>query len=73
MLVLSRKDGESVCISHGIQVKVLSIRGGTVKLGFEAPADIVIRREEISETVETTSPHVAPKRAIKAPCLAGAS
>jgi carbon storage regulator len=73
MLVLSRKNGESVCISHGIQVKVLAIRGGTVKLGFEAPADIVIRREEIQKTAETASPPVARKRVLKALCLAGAS
>jgi carbon storage regulator len=47
MLVLSRKNGESICISQGIEVKVLSIRGGTVKLGFSAPANVQIRRREI--------------------------
>lgn len=73
MLVLSRKNGESVCISHGIQVKVLAIRGGTVKLGFDAPADVVIRREEIQSVTEPLAAHVARKGVPKAICLAGAS
>ncbi len=47
MLVLSRKNGESVWISHGIEVKVLAIRGSTVKLGFSAPPEVLIRREEV--------------------------
>lgn len=73
MLVLSRKSGESVCIGHGIQVKVLAIRGGTVKLGFAAPPEIAIRREEVPKAVEA-SPPVAPRKpAAKAACLAGAS
>lgn len=72
MLVLSRKNGESVCISHGIQVKVLAIRGGTVKLGFDAPADVVIRREEIQDRAEPKTPRIVRKASLKALCLAGA-
>ncbi len=52
MLVLSRKNGESVWISHGIEVKVLAIRGSTVKLGFSAPPEVLIRREEVLSTRE---------------------
>jgi carbon storage regulator len=48
MLVLSRKNGESVYISRGIEVKVLSISRNTVKLGFSAPPQVNIRRQEIS-------------------------
>jgi carbon storage regulator len=47
MLVLTRKDGEAVLIDGVIRVKVLGIQGGRVKLGFSAPPDIAVQREEI--------------------------
>ncbi len=47
MLVLSRKSGECVRIGESIEVKVLEIDGGRVKLGFSAPADVHIQRDEI--------------------------
>ena len=47
MLVLSRKSGESVCIGSDIEVKVLDIRGGRVRLGFSAPSKVEIQRREI--------------------------
>jgi len=50
MLVLSRKHGECVRIGESIEVKVLEIDGGRVKLGFSAPPDVAIQREEIRGT-----------------------
>jgi carbon storage regulator len=47
MLVLTRKTSERVIIGETIEVKVLEIRGGKVKLGFQCPPEISIRREEI--------------------------
>jgi carbon storage regulator CsrA len=47
MLVLTRKNGETISIGRGIEVKVLSINRHAVKLGFSAPPDVVIRREEL--------------------------
>ena len=44
MLVLTRKDGESVCLGHGIKVTVLSSCKGRIRLGIEAPADVAISR-----------------------------
>ena len=49
MLVLRRKRGEAVVI-HGqkkIIVKVLREENGIVTLGFDAPKDIHVDREEI--------------------------
>ena len=56
MLVLMRKNGETVCISPKIEVKVLSISRNVVKLGFTAPPQINIRRQEISARCQTASP-----------------
>ena len=47
MLILTRKQNESVIIDDDIKVTVLSDRHGQVKIGIEAPADVEIWREEI--------------------------
>ena len=47
MLVLTRKSGERIRISHNIEVTVLAIRGGKVKLGLSGPPDVLIQREEV--------------------------
>ena len=47
MLVLSRRSGESVQIGAHIEVKVLEISGGRVKLGFTAPPDVAIQRDDV--------------------------
>lgn len=47
MLVLSRKRGEKVVIGGNIVVTFIEQRGNKIRLGFEAPPDIVIHREEI--------------------------
>ena len=47
MLILSRRPGESVKIGDEVTVKVLGIRGVQVRLGFEAPRDVAVHREEI--------------------------
>ncbi len=49
MLVLSRKSGECVQIGRCIEVKVLEINGNKVKLGFTAPPDVAIQRNEIRD------------------------
>lgn len=59
MLVLSRKQGESVIIGDDIVVTVVAVRGDKVRLGIDARAEIrVVRREdrrEINEAIERRS------------------
>lgn len=47
MLVLSRKNGESIMIGDDIEVTVLSNDGAKVRLGISAPSDIPVHRREI--------------------------
>ena len=47
MLVLSRKRGEAVVIGGDIRLTVVAIRGNQVRLGFTAPPDVSIQREEL--------------------------
>ncbi|MFQ5730364.1 MAG: carbon storage regulator [Planctomycetaceae bacterium] len=48
MLVLSRKERESIVIGENITITVLDVRGGRVKLGIDAPTRISIQRQEIA-------------------------
>jgi carbon storage regulator len=52
VLVLSRRVGETVCIGPNITVTVISVAGQQVKLGFAAPSDIRVDREEIRARVD---------------------
>lgn len=49
MLVLSRKIGEVVWVSDNIKITVVDISpcGRKVRLGFDAPREIEILREEL--------------------------
>ena len=55
MLILTRKQNESVIIDDDIKVTVISDRHGQVKLGIEAPEDVEIWREEIHGRISTAS------------------
>ena len=52
MLILSRALSESVIIDDNIEVKIIGISRGQVKLGFIAPQDVVIHRREIQERIK---------------------
>ncbi len=47
MLVLTRKNGESVRIADDIEVVVLEVKHGKVRLGFRCPDDVSILRKEV--------------------------
>ena len=55
MLVLARKLKEAIQIGDDIEVKVLSVENGVVKLGIEAPRDIEILRTELLEKVKDSN------------------
>jgi carbon storage regulator len=47
MLVLTRRCNEKILIGDDITVTVLDVQGGQVRLGFIAPKEVAIRRQEI--------------------------
>jgi carbon storage regulator len=51
MLILNRKLGESIIIDDKIEVTILEVQDGRVKLGIEAPKSISILRKEVYEEV----------------------
>lgn len=52
MLVITRKTNESLIIDEDIEVVVLGIEDGKVKLGIEAPRSKKIYRQEIFEAIK---------------------
>ncbi|GAA0862731.1 carbon storage regulator CsrA [Paraclostridium tenue] len=52
MLVITRKKDESLLIGDDIEIKVVKIDDGSVKLAIDAPKDKVILRKEIYENVK---------------------
>ena len=55
MLILSRKENESVSIGEDITIKIISIDKGSVKRGFEAPPHLTILREELKQAILETN------------------
>ena len=47
MLVLTRKAGESVVVGNSVRITVIELSPGVVRLGFEAPPEVSIYREEV--------------------------
>ena len=50
MLVVSRKKDESVVINGNIKIVVTQIQRGRVCLGIEAPQDVPVHRQEVSQS-----------------------
>jgi carbon storage regulator len=46
MLILTRRLTETVVIGDSVTVTVLDIKGGRVRIGVNAPRDVVVQREE---------------------------
>ena len=52
MLVLSRKNDESIMIGDKIELKILSVDGDQVKLGIVAPQNVKVYRSEVYESIQ---------------------
>jgi carbon storage regulator len=47
MLVLSRKERERIRLGDSIVITIVRVSGDRVRLGIEAPADMIVLREEL--------------------------
>ena len=52
MLVLTRKKDEGIVIGDNIEISVVRIEDGSVKLAIKAPNDVSILRKELVEEVK---------------------
>ena len=47
MLVLSRREGEKIIIGDSVAITVVRVSGEKVRIGIEAPEDVLILRGEL--------------------------
>ena len=52
MLILTRRVGETVMIGNDVTVTILGVKGNQVRVGFNAPQDVAVHREEIYERIK---------------------
>lgn len=52
MLVLTRKKNQSIMIGEKIKITVLEICGDSIKIGIDAPPELIVLRSELYQEVE---------------------
>ena len=52
MLILTRRKNESIIIDGKIEVKIIELEDGRVKIGIEAPKEIEILRKELYDQMQ---------------------
>ena len=60
MLILRRKENESLLIGDNIRITVIDCGGDGVRLAIDAPKQISILREELSEAEQSNKIALAP-------------
>lgn len=53
MLILQRKEGESLLIGEEVEVTVLAVEAGRVRLAIQAPREVPILRSELKAAAQT--------------------
>lgn len=64
MLVLTRKLGEAIRIGDDVELYVVGVSRGKVKLGFRAPRNIAVQRLEIADQTAAPAPMGASRESI---------
>lgn len=62
MLVLTRKLGEVVCVGQDVEIMVVGVNCGKVRLGFRAPREVVIQRAEVAADAEARNSDAVAKQ-----------
>ena len=72
MLVLSRKENESVRLGNSITVTIVRVAGDKVRLGIQAPADMLVLRDELQVDPAPVMALAADSQGPAAPKFVGA-
>ena len=52
MLILTRRVGEALMIGDQTKIVVLGVKGSQIRLGINAPKDVMVHSEEIYEKIQ---------------------
>lgn len=63
MLIFTRRIGEEIRIGDDIRLRIIDIKGKQVRLGIDAPAEIIVHREEIYRRINEASRQEKPQAA----------
>ena len=69
MLVVSRKQDESIVIGNEIEIIVVRIDRNTVRLGIKAPRSISVHRKEVYEEIRLENLEAAEVQAVATDAL----
>ncbi len=59
MLVLTRRENESIMIGNDIEVKVLDLKDNQVKIGIVAPRSVTVHRLEVYQAIQAENAQAA--------------
>jgi carbon storage regulator len=59
MLVLTRREDESIMIGDDIEVKLLDVKDNQVKVGIVAPRDVAVHRKEVYLAIQAENQEAA--------------
>ena len=57
MLVLTRKPGEAIVIGDDIEIEIVAIGGGKVRVGITAPRSTTVHRKEVYVELQQGAPN----------------
>ena len=61
MLLITRKESEAIVINGNIEVTVVEVKGGRVKLGFKYPEGNTVYRKELFVKIKEENTSAASK------------
>jgi carbon storage regulator len=70
MLVLTRREGEVFVIGDDIEIEILDIKPGVIRVGIRAPRDVRVLRKELVVAVAAANQEAALASLDEAPALA---
>lgn len=71
MLVLTRKPGEAIVIGDDVEIEIVSIGGGKVRVGITAPRTTSVHRKEVYVELQAEGEPAAADAPVAADAPAG--
>jgi len=71
MLILTRKIGEGIVLNENVTIRIVDISKGVVKIGIDAPKEMLILREELEQAVKQSN--IEASKSVSSDSLLGLS